>query len=1293
VGGLASNPVSFTVPGILSAPTVYYLHEDPPDGPGGLLLAPGFAYSSFGVLNLYSTELSGAPVGEYMIGTFVTNSGVPNATGFIPGGSQVSGGIWMARTSTLGTIYGRVKVYLNSAAGPLLCVGTTASPIQTAAYTYVNQPFTCLTPGDIVIAPTDKFFVWVGVNYTVSGSGSSTQAGIAFGSNPNQSGIGMPGIVGPPGIASLSPTTGAVGAPITVSGGNFAATQGSSTLTFNGTPAAPTSWSATSIVAPVPSGAASGLVKVTVGGTTSNGLPFTVAPSPVITGVTPNSGDPYAQITISGSNFGATQGLTDGVTFNAIQGAGITSWSDTQITAQVPTGPVTGNIIVYAQGAAPSNGFPFTGTGPAITAIAPTNGPYFWPVTITGVHFGATQGSSIIQFQDQSGPSSITASPISWSDTQIVVPVISANGGADQVLVAVVTVNANVSNRIPFHVVFFPYFDGANSVITGITPSYGPVATSVTINGQFLENSYTNDSLTFNGVEASPTNWTTTAITTPVPAGASSGPVIVTLLGQSTNGYWFTVSGFTPSSGTIGTAVTISGGGFGASQGTSTVTFGGAQATPLSWSENVIVVPVPAGAVSGQLVVTVGGTTVAQYPFTVIAGPGISALSPTAAPIGTPVTITGAGFGSSQGTSTVNFNGVSTTPSSWSNASVVVPVPAGLTTGNASAVVTVNGLSSAAYGFTVLPGVTSVSPTLGGYGASVTINGTNFGATHGTSTISFNGLQASSITSWSDTQIVATVPDGATSGPVTVTMNSLQSNSNVAFIVIHPVISGVTPPSGTVGGTVTVTGSGFGIAQGSSQIQFNGTVATPSSWSDTSITVTVPTGATTGQVTVTESAVTSNNMPFYVTSQFFVTSLTPSGGRVGTTVAIVGSGFGSTQSNSTVSFNGLSAVVTNWTDNEIDAVVPASATNGPVTVQVAAVTAQGPTYTVNITSQLTDSRGYTSSVTSQLIGGQWYPANSQGSGCSSCTLRGNIGYTYDDKGNVLSRTDELGHTTTYTYDSNGNVLTVSVPLGSGTYATTTYTYNSFSEVLTTTDPLGNITTNTYDPKGNLLTVTTPAPGTGAAASVTQFAYNALGELTQITDPLSHATALTYTPAGLIATMTDAQSNVTTYGYDTHGNRTSVTDAMQHQTIFAYDAADRLTTITYPGGSTTTFGYDNRGRRTSVTDQNGKTTTYAYDDADRLTSVTDAATNVTAYGYDTEDNLTSIVDANNHTTSFTYDAFGRVTQTAFPSGLVETYAYDAVGNLTGKTDRKNQALTYTYDQLNRLTRKLYPVVRP
>jgi len=79
-----------------------------------------------------------------------------------------------------------------------------------------------------------------------------------------------------PTIASLSPNSGAVGAAVTITGTNFGSSQGTSTVTFSGTPATPTSWSPTTIVAPVPSSATTGNVIVTVGGSASNGVNFSV---------------------------------------------------------------------------------------------------------------------------------------------------------------------------------------------------------------------------------------------------------------------------------------------------------------------------------------------------------------------------------------------------------------------------------------------------------------------------------------------------------------------------------------------------------------------------------------------------------------------------------------------------------------------------------------------------------------------------------------------------------------------------------------------------------------------------------------------------------------------------------------------------------------------------------------------------------------------------------------------------------------------------------------------------------
>src|SRR5205807_785625 len=94
------------------------------------------------------------------------------------------------------------------------------------------------------------------------GAGSSSTGG---GGNPSAASI-----------TSLNPASGLVGTSVTITGANFGSTQGTSTVKFNGTAATPTSWSATSIVAPVPAGATTGNIVVTVAGVASNGVSFTV---------------------------------------------------------------------------------------------------------------------------------------------------------------------------------------------------------------------------------------------------------------------------------------------------------------------------------------------------------------------------------------------------------------------------------------------------------------------------------------------------------------------------------------------------------------------------------------------------------------------------------------------------------------------------------------------------------------------------------------------------------------------------------------------------------------------------------------------------------------------------------------------------------------------------------------------------------------------------------------------------------------------------------------------------------
>jgi len=214
--------------------------------------------------------------------------------------------------------------------------------------------------------------------------------------------------------------------------------------------------------------------------------------------------------------------------------------------------------------------------------------------------------------------------------------------------------------------------------------------------------------------------------------------------------------------------------------------------------------------------------------------PNISSLSPNSGPVGTAVTITGTNFGTTLGGSTVKFNGTTATPTSWSATSIVVPVPAGASSGNV--VVTVNGTASNGVTFTVsspTPAISSLSPASGAVGTAVTINGTNFGAAQGSSTVTFNGTAATP-TSWSATSIVAPVPAGATSGDVVVTVNGAASNG-VAFTVLkNTTLSSISVnPSIIVGGqgamgTVTLSApAGVGVSVAISAQGPNGVISVP----------------------------------------------------------------------------------------------------------------------------------------------------------------------------------------------------------------------------------------------------------------------------------------------------------------------------------------------------------------------------------------------------------------------------------------------------------------------------------
>jgi len=125
-------------------------------------------------------------------------------------------------------------------------------------------------------------------------------------------------------------------------------------------------------------------------------------------------------------------------------------------------------------------------------------------------------------------------------------------------------------------------------------------------------------------------------------------------------------------------------------------------------------------------------------------------------------------------------------------------------------------------------------------------------------TVRFNGVAASVLSS-SATRLVAEVPEGATTGLITITNSNGSATSTGLFAVGSdaPVIASFSPVIGGPGAQVAIIGTNFDQVAASNTVKFNGQVAAVVSSTATSIIATVPTGATSGHISVTTSGGTA----------------------------------------------------------------------------------------------------------------------------------------------------------------------------------------------------------------------------------------------------------------------------------------------------------------------------------------------------------------------------------------------------------------------------------------------------
>lgn len=299
----------------------------------------------------------------------------------------------------------------------------------------------------------------------------------------------------------------------------------------------------------------------------------------------------------------------------------------------------------------------------------------------------------------------------------------------------------------------------APPVITSYSPSNAPVGTTVSVVGtNFLGIS----SLQVGAVSASYIYTNNNRLSFVVPTGAVDGKIGITtpertVFSTAIFAVLPTITGFTPTNGTVGTPVTITGINF--SDVTSVLFSGGKTGTVTSSNANQIIVKVPAGALTGPITLhtqygDVSTTNIFYTP------PGISSFNPPWGDPGKKIVITGSNFFN---VSSVKFNGTDALiAAGYSSTSLTSTVPARATVGPIT--LTTPGGTTTSSNFWPPPVIDSFTPDAGVPGVLVKFTGLGFNYY---TNISFNGATATLVTNTS-TQSTVIVPTNATTGLITV---------------------------------------------------------------------------------------------------------------------------------------------------------------------------------------------------------------------------------------------------------------------------------------------------------------------------------------------------------------------------------------------------------------------------------------------------------------------------------------------------------------------------------------------
>lgn len=339
----------------------------------------------------------------------------------------------------------------------------------------------------------------------------------------------------------------------------------------------------------------------------------------------------------------------------------------------------------------------------------------------------------------------------------------------------------------------------------------------------------------------------------------------------------------------------------------------------------------------------------------------------------------------------------------------------------------------------------------------------------------------------------------------------------------------------------------------------------------------------------------------------------------------------------------------------------------------------------------TDARGvvttYSYDALNRLTGKQ-YPANP--------TL--NIQYHYDmtadgNKGiGRLTAVQDASGVLGYSYDERGNLVGQlrSVALSSGDhYDSLGYGYNGANQLTRIDYPLGFSVLYPRNAAGQVSQVLMQVGSGQPFAVAGNISYLPFGPLKSLTWGNGISLNRSYDQDYRLTQQSVAVWN-STYGYDANSNITTLSSSLLGELSYSYDALDRLT-AEQRADRQQTYSYDAVGNRTSksttpIIDGEAQTSTlqtYQYaSNSNRLTQLDEQTVTTDAVGnmiqdranrelvYDAQNRLTSVKLAGTPVAEFRYNALGQRTHKRNAHGTT-TFLYGPDGQLLGEQQFNHQ----------------------